>query len=84
MIPDHDLRFNFTFWFQECDCGSTEDCLVEKSCCIPSGGGPKEQDECTFATRKYLLKYCKADRKEMKKLRNYYNYKSYQNEILRP
>ena len=45
------------------------------------GGGPKEQNECNFATRKYLLKYCKADRKKMKKLRTYYNYKSYQNEI---
>ena len=73
-----------SFLIKECDCGSTEDCLVEKSCCIPPGGGPKEQEECTFATRKYLLKYCKADRKKMKKFRNYYNYKSYHNEILPP
>ena len=61
--------------FQECDCGSTEDCLFEKSCCIPPGGGPKKQGECMFATKKYLVRYCKVGRKKMK-MKNYYKYKT--------
>ena len=48
------------YFIQECDCGLTEDCLAEKSCCVQPGGGPKNQKECTYNSVRQIMKQCNA------------------------
>ena len=56
------MNFNFTIFFQlfkECDCGPMETCLSKKSCCVQPGGGPKNQNQCTWNAMRTIRKHCK-------------------------
>ena len=54
----HDFFCEINFCFQDCDCGSMENCLSEKSCCVQPGGGPKNQNQCTWNSVKIIKKHC--------------------------
>ena len=45
---------------EDCDCGLTEDCLAKKSCCVQPGGGPKNQQECSYNSIRQIMKQCTA------------------------